>query len=151
MDKSTKHLPRESIGDSYNSVPKGHFFIFKEVFSENSGLMYGLHSRVASNQKRLMMARIWYLHSGRNYTKSPFIFKTVLAQSSLFSLWKQSTFTKPFEVKPSWHQLKYLAFMNWTTQAIIGDWNFSTNLYYVCMKRMQKYLYLNHIQIIFIE
>ena len=24
MDKSTKHLPRESLGDSYNSVGEGH-------------------------------------------------------------------------------------------------------------------------------
>ena len=37
---------------------KDHFFVFKKVFSENSVLMYGLYSRAASNQERLMMARI---------------------------------------------------------------------------------------------
>ena len=33
-------------------------FGFKEVFSEISVLMYGLYSRVACNQERLMMARV---------------------------------------------------------------------------------------------
>ena len=37
-----------------------HFFVFKEGFSENSVLMYGLYSRAASNQERLMMARVRY-------------------------------------------------------------------------------------------
>jgi hypothetical protein len=32
---------------------KDHFFVFKEVFSENSVLMYGLYSRAACNQERL--------------------------------------------------------------------------------------------------
>ena len=41
-------------------IYKDHFFVFMEVFSENSVLMYGLYSRAASNQERLMMARIWY-------------------------------------------------------------------------------------------
>ena len=40
---------------------KDHFFVFKEVFSENSVLMYGLYSRAACNQERLMMARVRYL------------------------------------------------------------------------------------------
>ena len=31
------------------------------IFSENSGLMYGLYSRAASNQERLMMARVRYV------------------------------------------------------------------------------------------
>ena len=35
---------------------KDRFFVFKEVFSENSVLMYGLYSRAACNQERLMMA-----------------------------------------------------------------------------------------------
>ena len=39
-------------------ISKNHFFVFKEVFSENSVLMYGLYSRAASNQERLMMARV---------------------------------------------------------------------------------------------
>ena len=39
---------------------KDHYFVFKEVFSENSVLMYGLYSRVACNQERLMMARVRY-------------------------------------------------------------------------------------------
>ena len=42
-------------------ISKDHFFVFKEVFSENSVLMYGLHSRANSNQERLMMARVRYL------------------------------------------------------------------------------------------
>ena len=37
---------------------KDHFFVFKEVFSENSVLMYGLYSRAACNQERLMMVRV---------------------------------------------------------------------------------------------
>ena len=40
---------------------KDHFFVFKEVFSENSVLMYGLYSRAACNQERVIMARIRYL------------------------------------------------------------------------------------------
>ena len=36
------------------------FFVFKEVFPENSVLRYGLYSRAASNQERLMMARVQY-------------------------------------------------------------------------------------------
>ena len=39
-------------------ISKDHFFVFKEVFSENFVLMYGLYSRAASNQERLMMARL---------------------------------------------------------------------------------------------
>ena len=38
-----------------------HFFVFKEVFSENYVLMYGLYSRAACNQERLMMARVRYI------------------------------------------------------------------------------------------
>ena len=30
-------------------ISKDHLFVFKEVFSENSVLMYGLYSRAASN------------------------------------------------------------------------------------------------------
>ena len=40
---------------------KDNFFVFKEVFSENYFLMYGLYSRAACNQERLMMARVRYL------------------------------------------------------------------------------------------
>ena len=40
---------------------KDHFFVFKEVFSENYVLMRGLYSRAACNQERLMMARVRYL------------------------------------------------------------------------------------------
>ena len=32
---------------------KDHFFVFKEVFSENSVLMYELYSRAACNHERL--------------------------------------------------------------------------------------------------
>ena len=42
-------------------ISKDHFFVYKEVFSENSVLMYGLYSRAASNQERLMMARVRYI------------------------------------------------------------------------------------------
>ena len=35
-----------------------HFFVFKEVFSQNSVLMYAYYSRVVSNQERVMMARV---------------------------------------------------------------------------------------------
>ena len=42
-------------------ISKDNFFVFKEVFSENYVLMYGLYSRAASNQERLMMARVRYL------------------------------------------------------------------------------------------
>ena len=48
----------------YNFYPifKDHFFDFKEVFSENSVLMYGLYSRAACNQERLMMKCVRYFH-----------------------------------------------------------------------------------------
>ena len=39
---------------------KVRFFVFKEVFSENFVLVYGLYSRAACNQERLLMARIRY-------------------------------------------------------------------------------------------
>jgi hypothetical protein len=32
-----------------------NFFVFKEIFSENSVLMYGWYSRVVFNQERFMM------------------------------------------------------------------------------------------------
>ena len=35
-----------------------HFFVFKEVFSENFVLVLGKYSRAVSNQERVMMARI---------------------------------------------------------------------------------------------
>ena len=34
---------------------------FKEVFWENSVLMYGKYSRVVSNQERVIMARVRYI------------------------------------------------------------------------------------------
>ena len=40
---------------------KDHFFVFKDVFLENSVLMYGLYSRAASNQEWPMMARVRYI------------------------------------------------------------------------------------------
>ena len=40
---------------------KDHFFVLKEVFKENYVLMYGLYSRAACNQERLMMARVRYI------------------------------------------------------------------------------------------
>ena len=45
----------------FYSISKDHFFVFKEVFSENSVLMYGLYSRAASNQERLIMACVHYI------------------------------------------------------------------------------------------
>ena len=44
-------------------ISKDHFFVFKEVFSENSALMYGLYSRAACNQERLMMARVFKINT----------------------------------------------------------------------------------------
>ena len=38
-----------------------HFFVFKEVFSENYVLMYGLYSRAVCNQEPVMMARVQYI------------------------------------------------------------------------------------------
>ena len=52
-------------------ISKDHFFVFnllslvfKEVFSENSVLMYGLYSRAASNLERLILSRdpLWAFH-----------------------------------------------------------------------------------------
>ena len=51
------------ISRSFYPISKDHFFVFKEVFSKNSVLMYGLYSRAASNQERLMMARVRYIYS----------------------------------------------------------------------------------------
>ena len=45
---------------TFYPIFKDHFFVFKEVFSDNSLLMYGLYSRVACNQERLMMAHVRY-------------------------------------------------------------------------------------------
>ena len=42
-------------------ISKDHFFVFEEVFSENSVIMYGSYSRAASNQERLMMACVQYM------------------------------------------------------------------------------------------
>ena len=36
-------------------ISKDHFIVFKEVFPENSVLMYGLYSRAASNEERLQI------------------------------------------------------------------------------------------------
>ena len=59
----TKYRTRAIISRGlyiFYPISKDHFFVFKEVFSENSVLMYGLYSRAASNQERLMMARVRY-------------------------------------------------------------------------------------------
>ena len=45
---------------NYFCIFEDHFFVLKEFFSENSVLMYGFYSRAASNQERLMMARVRY-------------------------------------------------------------------------------------------
>ena len=42
-------------------ILKDHFFVLKEVFSENSAFMYGLYSRASSNRERPMMARVRYI------------------------------------------------------------------------------------------
>ena len=36
-----------------------HFFLFKELFKENSDLMYGYYSRAFHNQEHVSMARVW--------------------------------------------------------------------------------------------
>ena len=56
---------------------KDHFFIFKEVFSENSVLMYGLYSSGASNQERLIMARVRYLCNCNHRTAHSWIVQFV--------------------------------------------------------------------------
>ena len=61
-------------------ILKDHFFVFKEIFLENSVLMYGLYSRAASNQERPMMARVRYLRVS-NLKKKMDIFSNFLAYS----------------------------------------------------------------------
>ena len=46
---------------TFYPISKDHFFVFKEVYSESSVLMYGFYSRGASNQEWLMMARVRYV------------------------------------------------------------------------------------------
>ena len=46
---------------TFYPIFKDQFFVFKEVLSENSALIYGLYSRAASNQERPMMARVRYV------------------------------------------------------------------------------------------
>ena len=65
-NKQTKNLPyarhyKPQLVYFY-PIFKDHFFVFKEFFSENSVLMYGLYSRAACNQERLMMALVRYLN-----------------------------------------------------------------------------------------
>ena len=45
MKKSTKHLPRESIGDSYNSAVKEIKTKFKPVFWSGRGSTFGVEKR----------------------------------------------------------------------------------------------------------
>ena len=52
---------------------KEHFFVFKEVFSESSVLMYGLYSRVASNQVQLMIARTVFCFENNYMNRSSII------------------------------------------------------------------------------
>ena len=42
---------------TFYPILEDHFFVFKEVFSENSVFFYGLYSRPVSNQERVVMAR----------------------------------------------------------------------------------------------
>ena len=42
---------------TFYPILEDHFFVFKEVFSENSVFFYGLYSRPISNQERVVMAR----------------------------------------------------------------------------------------------
>ena len=48
-------------------------------------------------------------------SEEPFSSDPYFRVCTIFSLWKQGTFRKPFQTKPRWHQLKYLVFINWTT------------------------------------
>ena len=63
--KSNKHTLKFLLYCTHtiisSSIFKDHFFVFKEVFSDNSVLMYGLYSRAACNQERLMMVRVRYI------------------------------------------------------------------------------------------
>ena len=66
-DKNGKFLQLDKVPYARHYKPrlvyfllhfKDHFFVFKEVFSEISLLMYGLYSRAACNQERLVMVRV---------------------------------------------------------------------------------------------
>ena len=46
---------------TFYPIFEDHFFVFKEVFSENSDLNNGLYSRAVCNQERVMMARERYI------------------------------------------------------------------------------------------
>ena len=48
-------------------ISKDHCFVFKEVFSAISVLMDWLYLRAASNQKRLMMARVRYIERNQPF------------------------------------------------------------------------------------
>ena len=46
--------------DIFYPISKGHFFVFKEVFSENSVLMYGLYSRAAYDGARMALHKKFF-------------------------------------------------------------------------------------------
>ena len=87
---------------------EGHFFDFKEFFSENSVLMYGLYSRAASNQERLMMVRVRYilavaicLPTGTpSELRSKFSYRFLFLTEKLRRGW----FLKFSSRKSTWHQ-----------------------------------------------
>jgi hypothetical protein len=57
-------------------ISKDHFFVFKEVFSENSVLMYGLYSRAAYDGARMVFEKCWIVKKGQNLTiKVNFLFQ----------------------------------------------------------------------------
>ena len=49
-------------------ISKGHFFAFKEVFSENSVLMYGLYSRAAYDGARTLPMVTIQIQTGLEYS-----------------------------------------------------------------------------------
>ena len=68
------HLTNGQVSDIYRTraiisrglyifypIFKDHFFVFKEVFSENSVLMYGLYSRAAYDGARTVIGEHTYV------------------------------------------------------------------------------------------
>ena len=70
----------------FYTIFKDHFFVFKEGFSENSVLMYGLYSRAACNQEPLMMAPVRYTSSINQH-----FFTRKRSSSDLQKLWTEPT------------------------------------------------------------
>ena len=60
---------------------------------------------------------------------SPFVFKNSVC--TIFILWKQGRFTKPFQASSIWYQLKDLVFIKW--KILIQKWIYFCKKYFVKM------------------